>query len=463
MPGDTVSVIRPRTYEEAAAAVRACGAGGVVARGGPGRTHGDAARNAGGTVLDTTGLDRVHVVDADEGIVLCGAGVLLHRLTELLLPLGWFVPVAAATGPVTVGGAIGADLHGDSHHVCGSFSRHVLSVELLTADGEVHAVKPGTELFEATAGGMGLTGVILTATIRLLPVQTAYLTVATERATDLDDLLARLTADGHRARYCAARIDLTARGAATGRAVLTRADHTPLDGLRAGTRAWRHPLSHRARRIASAPALVHSRIPALVPALVPSGFFGGLPGGLLGRTAAGLLGGIRYHTAAPRARTGQLRPLSAVFGPADTLPHVPLGNRPHGRAGRVRYEFAVGHGQEETLHRIVRRLAAHRCPSFQAVLRPLGDADAGWLSFPLPGWTLALDVPAGLPGLAAFLDDLDEEITAAGGRIRLAGDARLRPGLLAAMYPRVADFRALRTRLDPRGVFVSDLARRLGL
>ncbi|MGW3205949.1 FAD-binding protein [Streptomyces sp. NPDC001135] len=455
MPGDTVSVIRPRTYEEAAAAVRACGAGGAVARGGPQRAYGDAARNAGGTVLDTTGLDRVHVVDADEGIVLCGAGVPLHRLTELLLPLGWFLPVAPAVGPVTVGGAIGADIHGAGHHVSGSFSRHVLSLELLTADGEVHAVTPGTELFEATAGGMGLTGVILTATIRLLPVQTAYLTVATERATDLDDLMTRLTADGHRTRYRAARIDLMARGAATGRAVLTRADHTPLDGLRTGTRAWRHPLSHRPRLLPTAPGLVHSLVPALAPALAP--------GGLLGRTAAGLLGGIRYRTAPPRARTGQLRRLSAAFGPADTLAYGAFGNRPHGRAGCVRYEFAVGHGRQETLHRIVRRLAAHRCPSFHAVLQPLGDADAGWLSFPLPGWALALDVPAALPGLAALLAGLDEEIAAAGGRIRLAGDARLRPGLLTTMYPRAADFRALRTRLDPRGVFVSDLARRLGL
>ncbi|MER6024833.1 FAD-binding oxidoreductase [Streptomyces sp. NPDC001851] len=459
MPGDTVSVIRPRTYEEAAAAVRARGAGGVVARGGPARAYGDAARNTGGTVLDTTGLDRVHVVDADEGIVLCGAGVPLHRLTELLLPLGWFVPVAPATGPVTVGGAIGTDLHGGSHHVSGAFSRHVLSLELLAADGEVHAVKPGTELFEATAGGMGLTGVVLTATIRLLPVQTAYLTVGTERATDLDDLMARLTGGGHRARYCAARIDLTARGAATGRAVLTRADHTPLDGLRRGTRAWRHPLPPGPRRLATAPALIHSLMPGLMPGLVPAL----VTGGLLGRTAAGLLGGIRHRTAVPRGRIGQLRSLAALFGPAEPLPYVPPGNRPHGRAGRVRHEFAVGHGQEETLHRILRRLAAHRCPSLHAVLRPLGDTDAGWLSFPLPGWSLALDVPAALPGLAAFLDGLDEEIAAAGGRIRLAGDARLRPGLLTTMYPRVTDFRALRARLDPRGVFVSDLARRLGL
>ncbi|MFI2202320.1 FAD-binding protein [Streptomyces sp. NPDC020192] len=421
MPADTVSVIRPRTYEEAAAAVRACGVRGAVARGGPDRAHGDAARNAGGAVLDMTGLDRVHVVDAAEGIVLCDAGVTLHRLAEVLLPLGWSVPVLPAARHVTVGGAIGADLHGADHPVAGSFGRQVLALELLTADGEVSAVRPGTELFEATAGGLGLTGVILTATIRLLPVETAYLTVDTERAPGLDEVLARLTAtDRDDRRYAAARIDLTTRGAATGRGILTRAGHTPLDALRAtGTRAWR--------------PLLPFHLPPL-DSLLPAT--------------------IRYRRA-PRARTGELRPLSVYLTPSDTFPYV--------RGGRVRYQFAVGHGQEETLHRVVRRLAGRRLPSCHAVLQRLGDAGPGWLSLTAPGWSLSLDLPLALPGLPGFLDGLDEEVAAAGGRVGLARDSRLRPDLLTAMYPRAADFRALRARLDPRRVFASDLARRLAL
>src|SRR5918996_4916146 len=176
MPADTVSVtgwgrtaptaarlIRPRTYEEAAAAVRECGSRGSIPRG-LGRAYGDAAQNAGGSVLDMTGLDRVHAIDAKGGTVLCEAGVSLHRLMEVLLPLGWFVPVTPGTRYVTVGGAIGADIHGKNHHVSGSFARHVLSLELLTADGGVRTVTAGTPLFGGTAGGMGLTGVILTAT-----------------------------------------------------------------------------------------------------------------------------------------------------------------------------------------------------------------------------------------------------------------------------------------------------------
>ncbi|WP_406494862.1 FAD-binding oxidoreductase [Streptomyces sp. NBC_01604] len=451
MPADTASVtgwgrtapttarlIRPRTYEEAAAAVRDCGARGGIPRG-LGRAYGDAAQNAGGSVLDMTGLDRIHAIDADEGIVLCDAGISLHRLTEVLLPLGWFVPVTPGTRHVTVGGAIGADIHGKNHHVSGSFSRHVLSLELLTADGGVRAVGPGTPLFDATAGGMGLTGVILTATVRLQPVETSLMSVDTERARDLDDLMARLTATDHQYRYSVAWIDLLARGAATGRAVLTRGDHAPLKALPKRTRARRDPLAFRTSRLPAAPAF--------------------LPEGLLSRTTVGLFNELWYRKA-PRARTGELQRLSTFFHPLDGVPHW---NRVYGRGGFVQYQFVVGHGQEDAVRRIVRRVSQRRYPSFLAVLKRFGDADPGWLSFPVPGWTLALDIPAHLPGLGAFLDELDEEVAAAGGRVCLAKDSRLRPELLTAMYPRLADFRALRAELDPRGVFVSDLARRLGL
>ncbi|MEV7014474.1 FAD-binding oxidoreductase [Streptomyces sp. NPDC093991] len=451
MPADTVPVtgwgrtapsaarlVRPRTCEEAALAVRGCGARGGIARG-LGRAYGDAAQNAGGEVFDMTGLDRIHAIDADDGTVRCDAGVSLHRLMEVLLPLGWFVPVTPGTRYVTVGGAIGADIHGKNHHVSGSFSRHVLSFELLTADGRVRTVAPGTPLFEATAGGMGLTGVILTATVRLQPVETSWMSVDTERADDLDDLMARLTGADHRYRYSVAWIDLLARGRATGRAVLTRGDHAPLDALPRGVRARREPLSFRTSRLPAAPSFV--------------------PEGLLSRTTVGLFNELWYRKA-PRARTGELQRIPAFFHPLDGVPHW---NRIYGRGGFVQYQFVVGHGREDTLRRIVRRISERRCPSFLAVLKRFGDADPGWLSFPVPGWTLALDIPASLPGLGSFLDELDEEVAGAGGRVYLAKDSRLRPELLAAMYPRLDDFRALRAELDPRGVFTSDLSRRLRL
>ncbi|MFJ6695937.1 FAD-binding protein [Streptomyces sp. NPDC091272] len=432
----TALVVRPRTYEEAAAAVRGCGARGGIARG-LGRAYGDAAQNAGGSVLDMTGLDRIRSIDAESGLVVCDAGVSLHRLMQVLLPLGWFVPVTPGTRYVTVGGAIGADIHGKNHHVSGGFSRHVRALRLLGADGEVRTVEPGSALFDATAGGMGLTGVILSATVQLLPVETSLMSVDTERAKDLDDLMARLTCTDQLYRYSVAWIDLLARGASTGRSVLTRGDHAPLDVLPA--RARRQPLTFRPGQLPGAPSFV--------------------PEGLLGRRSVGLFNELWYRRA-PRARVGELQKISTFFHPLDGVPHW---NRIYGRGGFVQYQFVVPYGQEEALRRIVGRISRRGCPSFLAVLKRFGDRDPGWLSFPVPGWTLALDIPAGLPGLGAFLDGLDEEVAGAGGRIYLAKDSRVRPETLAAMYPKLADFRALRAELDPRGVFTSDLSRRLAL
>ncbi|WP_327289122.1 FAD-binding oxidoreductase [Streptomyces sp. NBC_01198] len=434
----SAQVLRPGTYEEVVRAVRECGGRGTIARG-LGRAYGDAAQNAGGAVLDMTGLDRIHEIDAVNGLVVCDAGVSLHRLMQVLLPLGWFVPVSPGTRYVTVGGAIGADIHGKNHHVSGSFCRHVRALELLTGDGETRLVTPEDEpdLFWATAGGMGLTGVVLAATIALLPVETSLMTVDTERATDLDDLMARLAADDHRYRYSVAWIDLLARGAKTGRAVLTRGDHAPLDALPARLRE--EPLAFRPGRLPAAPRF--------------------LPDGLLGRHSVGLFNEIWYRKA-PRRQRGRLQKLSSFFHPLDGLPEW---NRIYGRGGFVQYQFVVGLGEEDALRRIVRRIGSRRCPSFLAVLKRFGDADPGWLSFPVPGWTLALDIPADLPGLAAFLDELDDEVAAAGGRVYLAKDARLRPDVLARMYPRLDEFRELRSRYDPRGAITSDLARRLGV
>lgn len=435
----SAQVLRPGSYEEVVRAVRECGGRGAIARG-LGRAYGDAAQNAGGAVLDMTGLDRVHEIDAVGGLVTCDAGVSLHRLMQVLLPLGWFVPVTPGTRYVTVGGAIGADIHGKNHHVSGSFSRHVRAVELLTGDGETRVVTPqdDPDLFWATAGGMGLTGVILAATIQLLPVETSLMAVDTERAADLDDLMARLTGSDHRYRYSVAWIDLLARGARTGRAVLTRGDHAPLDAL---------PQRLRAEPLAFRPA---SRLPA-APRFVPDG--------VLGPRGVALFNEFWYRKA-PREQRARLQKLSGFFHPLDGLPEW---NRIYGRGGFVQYQFAVGYGEEDALRRIVRRIGSRRCPSFLAVLKRFGEGDPGWLSFPMPGWTLALDIPAALPGLAAFLDELDDEVAAAGGRVYLAKDARLRPDVLARMYPRLDDFRELRARYDPRGAITSDLARRLGV
>ncbi|MFJ4687683.1 FAD-binding protein [Streptomyces sp. NPDC088789] len=460
-------LIRPRSYEEAVAAVRDCDAHGTIpgVPGGPGGSLGDAARNAGGALLDLGALDRVHAIDAGAGTVLCDAGVSLHRLTEVLLPLGWCLPVTPGSPYVTVGGALATDLPGVNHPASGTFSRHVAAFELLTGDGGIRTVRPGTALFDATAGGLGLTGAVLTATIALRPVESPLMAVTTERVTGLDALLNRLPDGDH--EYAVARLDLLARGASNARATLVRADHAPARaGKTSATRAWRDFSLSGVSRLSRARSTRLQPLPA---------FFTG-PGddtphragltGLTGLTSLTELTRLAGLTRLPGDLYARRGPVDGVLGGVlrDTVTDLLRDRLPdHDAGGVVRYRFLLGYGDEDTLRRIVRRVAERRCGSLPAVLTRFGEAGPGWLSFPAPGWALTLDLPAALPGLPGLLDALDEEVAVAGGRIWLAGDSRPRRDLLAAMYPRLADFRALRAELDPQAAFTSDLARRLHL
>lgn len=384
---------RPRTAAEVAGAVLARGPRGAVARG-RGRSCGDAAQNAGGTVLDLTALDRIRGLDAAAGLVVCEAGTEPGALARALLPYG--LHPGTGGGGWTAGGAVAS-----------GYGSGVEALELLGADGESRTVRRGDPLFDATVGGLGLTGVVLAVTLALRPVETAFLRERTVRFRDVDALLAHWTAPGAVPEpYARARVEPAGRG----RAVLTAAAPVPYAAL---------PRGHRARR---AP-------------LTPPSFPGLLPGGL--RPLPGLA----------RARGG---------------PAYGRGSR----AGFVRYRCAVPEGREEALRGLLALLADRRSPArgarYARVERVYADG-AGPLAFPVRGWCLTVDVPAGARGLGRFLDGLDERVAAAGGRVCLAEDARLRPGLLPVMYPRLDAFRGLRAALDPRSVFRSDLSRRLGL
>jgi decaprenylphospho-beta-D-ribofuranose 2-oxidase len=420
------------------AAVRAAGPRGVVARG-LGRSYGDAAQDAGGDVLDLTPLSRVHSFDVRSGVLEADAGLSLHDLMERSLPLGWFVPVTPGTRFVTLGGALAADIHGKNHHVDGSFGQHVLAFDLVTADGEVRRVERerDAEVFWATVGGLGLTGVVTRVALQLLAVETSLMRVDTERAADLDDLMDRMVSRDADYRYSVAWIDLLARGRSLGRAVLTRGDHARLDELGPGQRD--RPLQFAPRSGISVPALV--------------------PAGLLRRSTVGAFNEVWFRKA-PRERRGELQRLAAFFHPLDG---VRDWNRVYGRPGFVQYQFAVPEDAGETVREAVTLLSGARSPSFLAVLKRFGAASPGPLSFPIAGWTLALDLPARTAGLAALLDRLDTLVVAAGGRVYLAKDARLPAELLPRMYPRLEEWRAARDRLDPQHTFTSDLSRRLHL
>lgn len=431
-------VIRPADVPAVTAALVGAGLRGATARG-LGRSYGDAAQNGGGLVLDTTAIDYVGPVDA-QGRIVAGGGASLSALIAPAIAAGWFLPVTPGTRHVTVGGAIASDVHGKNHHRDGTITQHVESITLLFPSGETRAVTPESdaELFWATAGGMGLTGIILEARIRLTPAPTRFITVDTYRTRNLDQTMSLMTEYDVRTRYSVSWIDLVTTGAQLGRGVLTCGDHAPLDALTPGTR-------DDARQWKPRPA-------PPVPPVFPSQVVNRLTSRLFNEA---------WFRKAPAERLGELMPLETFFYPLDI---VDRWNRVYGPRGFVQWQCVLPFGEEARLRRIVEAFVAGPVPAALAVLKRFGAANPGPLSFPLPGWTLAVDLPAARGDtLAAFLDGLDREVVEGGGRIYLSKDARMRPEWLDVMYPRLDEWRAVQSRVDPSGRLTSDLDRRLGI
>ncbi len=421
-----------------AAALASAPERGVIARG-LGRSYGDPAQNAGGAVLDMAAGRGGFLLDAKAGTVLAGAGTSLDELLRGTVPRGWFVPVTPGTRYVTVGGALASDIHGKNHHGEGSFGDHVEELSVMLASGETRVIGPerDAELFWATVGGMGLTGIVTSCRFRMLPVETSQMLVDTERCHDLDDVMARMAEGDHRYRYSVAWVDLLATGATLGRSVLTRGDHAPLVAL--GARRRERALDF------------HPKVRLQAPAFVP--------GGLLNRASVRAFNELWFHKA-PRRRRDEVVSIASFFHPLDA---VGDWNRLYGPGGFVQYQFVVPFGAERALRRAVERVSGSRAGSFLAVLKRFGPANPGPLSFPMPGWTLTVDLPARHDGLPELLDDLDDLVEQAGGRLYLAKDARMDPRRLAVMYPRLPEWQATRDAVDPEGVLQSDLGRRLGL
>jgi decaprenylphospho-beta-D-ribofuranose 2-oxidase len=404
----------------------------VIARG-LGRSYGDAAQLSGGLVLTNRSLGGIGSI-AGDGVVTVGAGVSIDELLAITVPLGWFMPVTPGTRQVTIGGAVAADVHGKNHHRDGSLGDHVLEMRLVTPKG-TFTVSPTMEpqLFWATIGGMGLTGVVTTVTLRLLKIQTDKVLVDTTRFAQLDDAMAAMIAGDDDYRYSVAWVDCMTKGASMGRAILTRAEHA----------TWRDVDDDSL----VAPKSAHLRVPFNAPP------------GLLNPVTIRAFNEIWFRRA-PKRREGEEQSLGAFFHPLDG---VGDWNRLYGRRGFVQYQFAVADVQSETVVRAIERLSSSGVPSFLAVLKRFGPANHGVLSFPISGWTLALDLPIGPLALPDVLDDLDEMVIEAGGRVYLAKDSRLNPEAVRVMYPRLPEFLDIKNRIDPRHKLASDLARRLHL
>ena len=405
---------------------------GILARG-MGRSYGDAAANAGGIVLDTAALDDITI----EGTtVRVGAGVVLADLIDVLLRQGLFVPVTPGTSQVSIAGLIATDVHGKNHHVDGSWGNHVTSIDLVDGTGALRTLTPETEEFWATVAGMGLTGVITAATFTAIEVPSSAMRVTTRSWRDLDEVMDAMREADRTARYSVAWIDSVGLTGPLGRGIVSTGEHA--DAPARGSHAAPRP-RHRPHRRPSIPDVV--------------------PSGVLSRWSVGAFNELWWRVSG-RPRTNSIESISSYFHPLDG---VTDWNRVYGSAGMVQYQFVVPDDASEVIGIALRRLRDAHAPSFLTVLKRFGAANPAPLSFPMPGWTLALDLPAGNPRLPDALTELDTIVLDAGGRHYLAKDAHMGPDALTRGYPRLDEWRAVRERMDPRGVFHSDLDRRVHL
>lgn len=432
-PVEPVRLYRPEGAGEIAALLRSRHEPTCLARG-LGRSYGDTALNQGGAILLQTQLGRFIAFDPQTNVLECEAGTSLADIVKHFLPRGYFLPVTPGTKYVTVGGAIANDVHGKNHHCDGSFADHVLDFALLLASGEVRTCSrsENSDLFWATVGGIGLTGVILTARIRLMPVESGYLRVDFRRAANLEQALSLLAATESRYRYSVAWIDCLAAGASLGRSVLMLGDGAPREAVKAD------PL-----RVAPGPRL---RMPLYLPAWA------------LNPTTVRLFNEF-YYRVHPDG-TGLVH-YDPFFYPLDAIADW---NRMYGRSGFVQYQAVFPTATSLAgLTALLERLSRVRLASFLAVLKSMGDGGQGLLAFPLRGYTLALDIPVRGPELTPLLRELDQLVLRHGGRLYLAKDSAMSAETFAAMYPGLRQFQEIKRRVDPEGVFSSSMARRLGI
>jgi len=425
--------------DDLAEAVKQLPARGGIARG-LGRSYGDPAQNAGGHVLRLIPTHDAVTIDDDACTATVSAGVSIDDLLAIIVPRGYFVPVTPGTRYVTIGGAIASDIHGKNHMQDGSFGNHVTTLRLMLADTTIVEIGPDRQpdLFWATVGGMGLTGVIVDATFRLIPIETSRFVVDTSRIDNLDELIEKLTVSEQTFRYSVAWVDLLARGRHLGRGVLTSGEHATLADLDPATAAA--PLAYGARQLVE------------MPPLIP-------PVGVINKATVAAFNELWYRKA-PRHKCAELQTIPAYFHPLDL---VGSWNRVYGRRGFLQYQFVVPDGAEAVLRTVIERISAAALPIFLTVLKRFGPGNRGMLSFPTAGWTLAIDVPARSGGLSDLLSSLDRLVLDAGGRHYLAKDFQISPEAVRRGYPRLDEWRAVRTSVDPSGVWASDMSRRLGL
>jgi decaprenylphospho-beta-D-ribofuranose 2-oxidase len=393
---------------------------------GMGRSYGDSANAP--HILQTTYLDHYIDFDARAGTLTCEAGVTLREILSLIVPKGWFLPVTPGTSLVTIGGAIASDVHGKNHHIAGTLTQHVSSLKMLLGTGEIVTTSPTvkSDLFHATCGGMGLTGVILSATIQLKPIRSSNIKQTTIKADCLEAVYEQFEAH-QQSTYSVAWIDCLATGRRLGRSILMLGEHAEDGEL----------------DVSMSKAMT-------IPAFMPSQ--------LLNQSTVKAFNSLCYAKASGQSTT--TIPFQPYFYPLDKLNDW---NKLYGRNGFVQYQFVLPKAAGiEGMRKILTKISDSGTGSFLAVLKMFGTQNQNLLSFPIEGYTLALDFKMNTHTVS-LIKELDTMVAEMGGRIYLSKDALMTEQTFKVSYPRWQEFEKLREKYGAIGNFASSQSKRLGL
>jgi len=400
---------------------------------GLGRSYGDAAQLKDGYVSNVSFLKDISI---SGNKVTVGAGIKLNELLEKILPLGYFLPVSPGSANVTIGGAIAADVHGKNHHRDGSLGNHITRILILDGKGQLQELKPKikdssqiNKYFWATIGGMGLTGVIIEATISLIKVETAFMKVDTFICQELEELMTVMKEKDNQYKYSVAWVDSLHK---KNRGVLTCGEHAKTNELDS---KYQDVLNYDSNNLVSAPNL--------------------FPNGLLNKFTVKAFNEIWFRKS---SLDENIQPISKFFYPLDGVNNW---NRIYGNKGFHQYQFVVPDENAFFISKTLRKLKEASANSFLTVLKRFGKANNSFLSFPDSGWTLAIDLPGNSECILDVLDELDNELATLGGKVYLAKDSRQSPQMFKKSYLKYQEWKSIKSEMDPLNFFQSDLSRRL--
>lgn len=387
---------------------------------GNGRCYGDGS--LGTTTISTLKYNKILSFDTSKGIFECESGITLDHVLEVTVPKGWFLPVTPGTKFITVGGAVASDVHGKNHHIDGAFSQHVLEMDLVLGSGETITCSStkNPDLFRATCGGMGLTGVITRVKFDLKKIETAYIKQKQIKAENLEEII-RLFEEYKDYTYSVAWIDCLKKGANFGRSILILGEHAKLNEL-----------SEKQKK---APLIVSKKKQIPFPINLPSWVLNSF-------TVKAF--NFLYYGKNFKKLIDNVVPYEPFFYPLDAIANW---NRGYGKKGFVQYQFVLPLQAKEGLVEILHKISAEGLGSFLAVLKVFGKQES-LISFPMEGYTLALDFPV-RKGLFGFLDELDKIVLKYGGRLYMSKDARMKPDILEAGYPDLTEFKTIVEKYNP--------------